>query len=181
MSFKSDRPWCVLTPLPTPSKVNVALFCKVEFKIKLQNMSGMIKLLANVLKRNHFNLKIQVTALCILRRYQHTRTTSDYQTNSSILEKKILLLIQKEIKWQCLCWLKSHGCVLRTFNVTDALKTASQMKSYLAKPSRLQPISLGLAVSEPFTLLHCSDRVQQFILLCRLILRITLWIWCWRQ
>lgn len=93
MSFKSDRPWCVLTPLPTPSKVNVALFCKVEFKIKLQNMSGMIKLLANVLKRNHFNLKILVTALCILRRYQHTRTTSDYQTNSSILEKKILLLI----------------------------------------------------------------------------------------
>lgn len=137
MSFKSDRPWCVLTPLPTPSKVNVALFCKVEFKIKLQNMSGMIKLLANVLKRNHFNLKIQVTALCILRRYQHTRTTSDYQTNSSILEKKILLLIQKEIKWQCLCWLKSHGCVLRTFNVTDALKT---------QPHRLSLISLSPAV-----------------------------------
>lgn len=89
MSFKSDRSLCVLTPLSTHSRVNVALFCKVEFKIKLQNiMSGMIKLLANILKRNHFNFNIQVTALCILRRYQHTQTTSDYQTNSSVLEEE---------------------------------------------------------------------------------------------
>lgn len=40
------------------------------------------------------------------------------------------------------------------------------------KPSGLQPISLGLAGSEPFTLRHSI--VQQVLLLCRLSSRIAL-------
>lgn len=45
-------------------------------------------------------------------------------------------------------------------------------------------MSLGLAGSQPVTLLHCGGGVQQFILLCRLSCSVALrihWRWWWRS
>lgn len=53
--------------------------------------------------------------------------------------------------------------------------------SYVVDPSCLQPIWVGLAASEPVTLLHCSVAFQQLFVLCRLSICAVwiLWWWWW--